>query len=242
LDLGSLGNLLSQTSGASASGGRGDNNAKTTQTQQSTADKQAADKEGENIHGGEKYKVKINRRYLAGDPAVSCYGQCGDEVELFDAETGRLVGAKETANILNSLLGIGSANAAESAYGDPHGHPFVPDKLLPNNAQGVLGGNRIIDPATGQVIMSFPRDWTAYPLPRGGGFVIAPSGWSPAQGLAGVVRVQPMATGSAIRNPIGYYVVYNGMGQPISPYDGRTVPPAETYNAIGAIIPPTNGP
>jgi hypothetical protein len=98
--------------GGSAQSDGGGNSNDTTETQQSTADKEQADKAGEDKLGGKKYKVKITRTYR--DPVASCYGQCADyEIEVFDADTGGLVTGSEAASVLNSIFGISSAYAAD---------------------------------------------------------------------------------------------------------------------------------
>jgi len=128
---------------------------------------------------------------------------------------------------------VGNEN---TPFGDPHGEPFVLDRDLNNAARAVLAGHRTLD-QNGRLVFSLPSDWTMHKLPRGDGWVLAPKGWTPDDGLVSVVRVQPPGTGSAQQNPNGYYVVYNANGQPISPYSGRTVGPDKWHNEYTIVIP-----
>jgi RHS repeat-associated protein len=121
--------------------------------------------------------------------------------------------------------------------GDPNGQPIVPDALLNPPAKEMLAGRRTLTP-DGQVIFRLPGDWEQVPLPSGGGFVLGPPGWTPADGLKGVVRVQPAGTGSSSQNPGGYYVIYSRTGQRISPYSGRTVGDDAAHNPLGVLVPP----
>lgn len=115
-------------------------------------------------------------------------------------------------------------------YGDPYGHPFVPNNQLPLNARQVLSNRKLM--SNGKVALASPVGYKAVPATRGGGILLVPPGWTPGSSNS-VIRVQPPGTTASSNqyyNGNGYYVVYNDKGQPISPYDGQTVPPAQWHN------------
>jgi RHS repeat-associated protein len=140
----------------------------------------------------------------------------------------------------------GARGAPTEPSGDPNGEPYVPDSALPLGSRQILAGRApLVDNGEVKVVLETPVGYIAHPLPAGGGLVLAPKSWTPANGFANTIRVQPAGTGSAkagnpyaSQYPAGYYIVYNSTGQAISPYSGRTMGRDKMHNPFSVVAPP----
>jgi hypothetical protein len=129
---------------------------------------------------------------------------------------------------------------------DPHGDHYVPDNELPMNSTDILQYREFVyDELTDswRVQFTVPSESEVSPTfaRRGVGAGTEQSGYvvTPPTSPPFAVGVNPQ---SAIRLGFStpgfdgpYFVVYNSMGQPISPVTGQTVPPARQHYPFDAV-------
>ncbi len=90
---------------------------------------------------------------------------------------------------------------------------YVPYEKLPQNAKKILE-HRILLP-DGTIGVGHPDGYVATPSRTGEGIIYREPG---SVGNANTIRIMPPNE----QYPSGRVIIYNGQGQPISPYSGRT--------------------
>jgi hypothetical protein len=105
---------------------------------------------------------------------------------------------------------------------------YVPYDQLPPNAKDILK-HRILSP-DGTLHVGLPDGYVGTPSDTGIGVVFRQQG---TKGNANTIRVMPPDT----IYPTGRVIIYNGAGQPISPYSGRTGSPEQYHYQFQGISP-----